>query len=115
MAKTTYQDDEFDQAIEASEAETQTHQPRTSRNSKPKVDFGAIAVKPVSGKQLARQHMREILTEYVAEFQKGMPEVMKFVGEIHTQASQSMKALPSAADDDSQWTLDCLFEGEVNG
>lgn len=112
MAK-TYQDDEFDQAIETSE--TELRQPRNTPNSKPKVDFGAMTVAPVSGKELARQHMREILIEYVDEFQKGMPEVMKFVGEIQKQASQSIKALPSAGSDDSQWTIDCLFEGDTNG
>jgi hypothetical protein len=110
MAK-TFEDSEFDQAIQ--DSEMRPNQPRSTRNSKPKVDFGAIAVTPISGKELARQHMREILTDYVAEFQKGMPEVMRFVGEIQTQASQSMKALPPSSDD-SQWTIDCLFEGDIN-
>lgn len=112
MAK-TFEDSEFDEAIQ--DSVDRSSQSRNSRNSKPKVDFGAIAVAPVSGKELARQHMREILTDYVAEFQKGMPEVMKFVGEIQKQASQSIKALPSATQDDSQWTIDCLFEGDING
>jgi len=110
MAK-TFEDTEFNQAID--ESANQQHQPKVPRNSKPKVDFGAIAVTPISGKELARQHMREILTDYVAVFQKGMPEVMRFVGEIQSQASQSMKALPPTSDD-SQWTIDCLFEGDVN-
>lgn len=108
----TFQDDEFNQAIE--DSATQQHQSRSPRNSKPKVDFSAIAVTPISGKELARQHMREILTDYVDEFQKGMPAVMKFVGEIQKQASQSMKSLPSANNSDAQWTIDCLFEGDIN-
>lgn len=111
MAK-TFEDTEFDQAIQ--DLEVQPNQPKTSRNSKPKVDFGAIAVTPISGKELARQHMREILTDYVEEFQKGMPEVMKFVGEIQMQASSSMKKALPPASDDSRWTIDCLFEGDIN-